>query len=274
MKAVGLVFRLLPFAVGGLGQSLSGIAGYSSRKAIRSLDLSLEDNICSFDAIVVVHQPGLSLDDLYAAPSSSLLSSLFSDAPWKRISQRTVPAEPSDLLKSIQDRCQYDITELHLGQLYEEKDASNIIARPKIISLPLPHLTDKGRARKVAMSFIVSELARDLQIIGGTFESHFVMFASVPYSTTFKREMASTSNSPFFIRQATHADPVHGYAGNTTLPEGGILQRYQLLTPGILTILLVVVLVFFPILHVGISALSSIKTSQRMDNPHKDRKGQ
>jgi UPF0716 family protein affecting phage T7 exclusion len=49
--------------------------------------------------------------------------------------------------------------------------------------------------------------------------------------------------------------------------KGGILARYQLLTPGLITTLLVVLFILLPIMYFGISALASIQSPVRMDAP-------
>lgn len=54
---------------------------------------------------------------------------------------------------------------------------------------------------------------------------------------------------------------------NSTLPEGGILKRYQLLTPGLILSLLVAFFVLVPIVILGVSALAGIQSSVRMDAP-------
>jgi len=259
---------LLPLILGALEVSSASLAAYSSIPP-NSL---LANDLCSFDVVVVVYQPGLTLDDLYAIPSSSPLSSRFQNAPWKQFSERTLNVEYSDLLKSIQDTCgqDQDLVEFHPSEIQGAMVAVSEFSRPSIISFPLPELTEEGGARKEVMSSIASELADDLQVVEDVFASHLVMFAgSLPCSLP-KRSLGTTADSPFFSRQVPPANPTHG---NSSLPQGGILKRYQLLTPGLLTSLFIILLVFLPILLVGISALSSIKVPQRTDNPNKDRKG-
>ena len=43
-------------------------------------------------------------------------------------------------------------------------------------------------------------------------------------------------------------------------PSGGILQRYQLLTPGLILVLLVSLFILIPVIFLGVSALSSIQS--------------
>jgi len=58
-------------------------------------------------------------------------------------------------------------------------------------------------------------------------------------------------------------------APNSTLPTGGILKRYQLLTPALITTLLVALGVLVPVVFLGISALASIQAPARMEPPKK-----
>ncbi len=96
----------------------------------------------------------MTLDDLYAIPSSSSLSSRFRDAPWKQLSERAVNVEYSDLLESIKDTCGHDLVEFHPGEIRGAKVASGKSSRPRIIGFTLPEITVEGRARKEAMSSI------------------------------------------------------------------------------------------------------------------------
>lgn len=54
---------------------------------------------------------------------------------------------------------------------------------------------------------------------------------------------------------------------NTTLPEGGILKRYQLLTPGLISVLLISFFILVPIVMMGFSALASIQSPLRVEAP-------
>jgi hypothetical protein len=56
-------------------------------------------------------------------------------------------------------------------------------------------------------------------------------------------------------------------AQNGTLPAGGILARYQLLTPGIIMALLVAFFVLVPITFMAISAVASIQAPKNMAAP-------
>lgn len=49
--------------------------------------------------------------------------------------------------------------------------------------------------------------------------------------------------------------------------DGGILKRYQLLTPGLIISLLVAFFVLVPVVLMGVYALASIQSPVRLDAP-------
>lgn len=63
------------------------------------------------------------------------------------------------------------------------------------------------------------------------------------------------------------APPSAAAPSKAASPEGGILKRYQLLTPGLIISLLVAFFVLVPVIFVGISALASIQSPVRLDAP-------
>lgn len=54
---------------------------------------------------------------------------------------------------------------------------------------------------------------------------------------------------------------------NATLPSGGILKRYQLLTSALISSLLIVIFVLLPIVMFGITALASIQSPLKVEAP-------
>jgi hypothetical protein len=92
-----------------------------------------------------------------------------------------------------------------------------------------------------------NRVSEDLEAITTLFPKFFIIYTgSLPPSTNFKRQVINP--------------------GNSTLAEGGILKRYQLLTPALITTLLVSFFVIVPVLMVGISALSSIQSPLRVES--------
>lgn len=67
-------------------------------------------------------------------------------------------------------------------------------------------------------------------------------------------------------------------APNHTVVDAGILKRYQLLTPGLILALIVVLFVVVPIIAFSVTALASIQSPLRAEAPRsfnaKDKKNQ
>jgi len=101
-----------------------------------------------------------------------------------------------------------------------------------------------SRVRKLTGSHILScseaRLATELDRIARAYPRHLVILAGAP------RQDAPPSPTP---------------------PAGGILARYQLLTPALIIGLLLVFFVLVPIILFGISALASIQSPLRVQPP-------
>lgn len=74
-------------------------------------------------------------------------------------------------------------------------------------------------------------------------------------------------------------DPSSLFLGpSDVVVDGGILKRYQLLTPGLILTLIVVFFVFVPIIVLGVNALAGIQSPIRAEAPRsfsaKDKKNQ
>lgn len=96
------------------------------------------------------------------------------------------------------------------------------------------------------MSFVLPEarFATDLERIARAYPRHLVIFAGSP-------------------RQDDDSAP----APSPSPPAGGILARYQLLTPALITGLLLAVFVLVPVVLFGVSALASIQSPLRVQPP-------
>jgi len=240
------------------------------------IDFVADYELCSNDAIVVVHQPGLVANDLYSLPLSSPLSQLFQSSPSKRFMSHSSPTFSSnELLASLGKTCDAERVHLEFGseQYHPMYNTPGI----KLISIELPEVAEEGRIRKDTMTSLMSTLSKDLRSLDGALSSYVVIIAGTVVMLPTKRDVDVDVQrpSPFFIPRVPSPASIHNRlaADNSTLPAGGILKRYQILTPGLLLTLIVTLLILFPIVFVGISALSSIKSPQRMEAPKGDRRG-
>lgn len=106
-------------------------------------------------------------------------------------------------------------------------------------------------------SYLESMLADELSLLATTFPDHLVVYTGSPLPSHYKRQLAETPDRPVL-------DTVP-LADNTTLPTGGILKKYQLLTPGLITALLVAFFILVPVTTLGLNALASIQNPLRVD---------
>lgn len=114
-----------------------------------------------------------------------------------------------------------------------------------------------------------SLLSSDLASLAATFPNHLVVYTgSVPSSHGHtKRQSSPTPDRPILdlSEVATSTPKFAAAAPNTTLPEGGILKRYQLLTPALITGLLVAFFLLVPVLYFALGTLASIQIPIRSD---------
>ena len=98
------------------------------------------------------------------------------------------------------------------------------------------------------------------------FPDHLVVYSS-DSSRFVRRQLEETSDSGSLFSAPNH-----------TVADGGILKRYQLLTPGLIVTLAVVLFVLVPIIVLGVNALAGIQSPLRAEAPRsfsaKDKKNQ
>lgn len=110
--------------------------------------------------------------------------------------------------------------------------------------------------------------------------SHLVLLWGTPSSTSqlnLKRQAPDSISVPFnnpFFSDSSNKETIstinqHSASNNTTYRGTGILAHYQLLTPGLLTALIITFGIFIPLLFFGISALASIRAPVWIDPGNK-----
>ena len=111
-------------------------------------------------------------------------------------------------------------------------------------SLSRPKVLKKNWRECLSILLILPEtrLATELERIGRNYPRHLVILAG-------SRRQDSPAPVP------------------SSSPEGGILARYRLLTPALITGLLLVFFVLVPIVLFGVSALASIQSPLRVQPP-------
>jgi len=99
------------------------------------------------------------------------------------------------------------------------------------------------------------------------FPDYFVIYTGIPSASSsndlFKRQAPYDPDRP--VLDLLEEESVLPAYTNTTLPNGGILKKYQLLTPELITSLSVFLFIMLPILFVGLSALAGVQNPIRLD---------
>jgi len=223
-------------------------------------NILLNDDICEYDAIILVDQPGLHASDLRTVSPSSALTTLLMSSPSSvqlPYVRRSVDVSVHDIANTISSRCGSRVLSFMPGQggVSVEQGSKHVMC------LSMPHLEGAAGRRKSVMADYESRLAHELGSLASTFPKHLVVYAG--------------STSPQFERRQAELDSLDAPApllgalqpGNSTLPEGGILKRYQLLTPALITSLLIAFFLILPVVFFGVYALASIQSPLRTEAP-------
>jgi len=242
--------------------SSSTVDAVSSRNqlTIQSQDVAstlMGEDICGYDAVVVVEQPGLHASDFKTLPKTSYLLKKLKSAPSHYHLPYVQPANPSGLARDIAKRCNTQFVELAVSQSIDDVSVSGKHA----ISVDLPEIDTLGHSRREAMRRVDEQLSRQLAGIEAAFPSHLVILAGTTPSSYSKRQSSDLQRSlPGAFSPSTSATKK-----NLALPTGGILHRYQLLTPALITTLGITFLVLMPLMLMVIYALAGIKSPIRSD---------
>ncbi|EGO01478.1 hypothetical protein SERLA73DRAFT_120152 [Serpula lacrymans var. lacrymans S7.3] len=218
------------------------------------------NDICDYDAIVVIDQPGLRSSDLRTLPASSILARSLSSAPSSRQFQYMKHGPSSslaDVAEMISSRCGSRRIDMVPGQ-----GAANLEEGPKhVVCMNMPHLEESVEFRKASMLDHESRISSELANIGAAFPKHLVVLTGSPVGLFSRQASGYDSPAPELNGSAlqSHAD--------FKAPAGGILKRYQLLTPALITTLLITFFVLVPIVMLGVSTLSSIQSPLRLEAP-------
>jgi len=239
--------------------TLERLSAHNARHSLTLVESILfNEDVCDHDAIVLILQPGLHASDLRALSPSSKLKRSLSSSPSSRQFQY-VPIHPeleeemSVMAESLSVRCGSRVVKFSPGQ-------GGYFSRGEkhVFSISMPTIETHGAARKTQMNICESQLADELSHLTSSFPNHLVIYTG--------------SSSPLSKRQApppVPSPPVleNIFQANTTLPDGGILKRYQLLTPALIMALLVAFFVLAPVAMIGFRALASIQSPLRVEPP-------
>jgi len=236
------------------------------------IDRILTKHTCVYDAIVVIEQPGLSSSDLRSLPKSSFLAKSMMDAPASLHLPHLQYPIPIGVAKTISQVCERQYSEAGITEL-----ANLVVGSPKIaLTIHIPELRTQGRQRKVEMAGLDRQLSHHIEKITHAFDSYLVLVVgTVPSSFSTAKRAADKSqdalNDPFrsvdrSVDRTTSQIITEGIRAGFAAPTGGVLKRYRLLTPGLITSLGITFLLFLPLLLVVVNALAGIRSPVRSES--------
>ena len=122
------------------------------------------------------------------------------------------------------------------------------------------------------MPFSIGQsFSTELAAVAATAPRHLVIYGGAPSteSTLTRRQLSVSSIAEEIIESPSVPAPVLQQAPPSAFasPTGGIFARYQLLTPGLITALLIAFFVLLPALLFSVSALSAIQSPLRVEAP-------
>ncbi|KAL4075602.1 hypothetical protein J3A83DRAFT_4369801 [Scleroderma citrinum] len=216
--------------------------------------------VCSFDAIFVIDHPGLHSSDLRNLQPSCGLAQTIKSAP----SSRQLPnvkrsiRSPLHLLEQVASRCGAALLDI----TPESGEWTLSGEKKHILTMSMPLLEGTAQYRKNVMSQHEKLITAVLEKLAGQTPNHLVVYSGSVLPLA-KRQLSDFD--PFGeeeeVNTVFNSNAVVAPAG------GGILQRYQLLTPALILTLLIVFFVMIPVLLLGISALASIQSPLRTEAP-------
>jgi hypothetical protein len=114
-------------------------------------------------------------------------------------------------------------------------------------------------------SAIENLLSSDLEAISAAYPKHLVVYTGWMSSLEARQSLDYEPSSS--LEDMLVPPPPAKVAAKAAPSNGGILKKYQLLTPGLIISLLVAFFVLVPIVFVGIQTLASIQSPVRLDAP-------
>ncbi|KAF9643308.1 hypothetical protein BDM02DRAFT_3224734 [Thelephora ganbajun] len=213
----------------------------------------LSDDVCRHDAVILVDHPGLRASHLrrldrnapivrrIAAAASSI------QIPYTRPSLSDLPF--NDFAGAISHHCSAQMVKVQPNEEILKDPGSKYVVPIALNSVDSP-----------------ATFANVMEKLASAFPDHLIIYSS-DSSRFVKRQLEETPDPSSFFTAPNHM-----------VADGGILKRYQLLTPGLILTLIVVFFVLVPIIVLSVNALASIQSPLRAEAPRsfsvKDKKNQ
>ncbi|KAF9224427.1 hypothetical protein BS17DRAFT_732237 [Gyrodon lividus] len=216
-------------------------------------------DICSYDAVVVVDHPGLHSSDLRTLQPSCRLAQMIKDAPSSRqlpYVERGRGSSP-EIIGLLTSRCGSSVVDVSPGSRKWRLEAD----KKHVLTVSMPPIEGSARYRKTVMAEHEPLLSSELDKLAALTSNHLIIYSG-SYIPLERRQLPHLSE----FDSPPEAGELHK-ATFVAAPEGGILQNYQLLTPALITTLLVVFFILIPVVMLGINALASIQSPMRSEAP-------
>ncbi|GBE78948.1 predicted protein [Sparassis crispa] len=240
--------------------SSPSLAFDSSKGSDFAKNLLKAPDICSHDAVVFINQVDLHAADLHTlSPSSGLVNTLESafasfQFPYVRRTGGVNPFEK--LADELALRCGARLIHTSIDEDDMPMPAHGDAKEKHVVCMGMPSLEGvHGATRKSMMAKHESQLSSALATLARTHPHYLVLYSGWSRSNLARQ---SSSPNPFDSSNSTAAN---------ALPSGGILARYQLLTPALLLALILTLGVLVPLVLFGVYALAGVQSPVRNDPP-------
>jgi len=224
------------------------------------VDTVLRDDICLYDAVVVVEQPGLHASDLNRLAPTSYLAKKLESVPSSLHIPYVQSTDAIGMARDIARKCGSQYIDLDQNSDIDSLSSSGKFA----FGIDLPEVDSVGPARKAEMKQLDTQLSEQLTRVEAAFPSHLVIVTGSTRSSfsNVKREVSDAQRAlpPSFAPSMAPAA-----TGKPKASKGGILHRYQLLTPALITSVIIAFGLLVPLMLLAVNALASIKSPIRSD---------
>ncbi|KAF8629634.1 hypothetical protein AX15_003367 [Amanita polypyramis BW_CC] len=223
--------------------------------------ITTSSDVCDHDVIIIIEHPGTHASLLRSLSPSSGLARRYLSSP----SIRHYPYVPFD--SNVDITSEVDMVSQRCGsravKLSPGESVTFDLDHKHIIHLTIPLSREFSGSRKNAMDYYDTILSTELDSLTAIFPDHLAIYTGAPLPPGFaKRQAPEIPERPVLELSGESFVP-----STTAMPGGGILKRYQLLTPALISALLVVLFVLLPIIMLGISALASIQSPLKVEVP-------
>ncbi|KXN84197.1 hypothetical protein AN958_00182 [Leucoagaricus sp. SymC.cos] len=203
------------------------------------------DQLCDFDAVVLIEQPGAN-----HAPSSHIARSI-SSASYARSFKVSGSINMPRTAQSLSTRCGARYLNYSPGPS-SSGDVSLEEGKKHVLCLNMPKTNQNSDFETHD-----STLAAELTTITSVFPSHFIIYTGPGIPNLQARQAPDTISRPAIDITNSSQQPVVTPSAQSTV----------FFTTGLVTSLLIVFFILLPALIMGIEALASIQTPTRMDAP-------